>query len=87
MRSAAERVNSVIKEDLNILVNPIVYNKPRADILAQIATIVLLLHKAFAFIAKISIWLAECIAENHDINENLQPYYVPKSIRSIIQLE
>ena len=87
MRSAAERVNSVIKEDLNILVKPIVYNKPRADILAQIATIVLLLHKAFAFIAKISIWFAECNAGNHDIDENLQSYSVPKSIRSIIQLE
>jgi len=46
MRSAAERVNSVIKEDLKILNHPIVYNKQRADILAQITTIVLLIYKA-----------------------------------------
>ncbi len=87
MRFASERINSVIKEDLNILINPIVYNKQRADILAQIAATVLLLYKAFAFIAKISILLVECIASNCDVDVTLQPYYVPKSVRSLIQLE
>ncbi len=87
MRSAAERVNSVIKEDLNILNHPIVYNKQRADILAQITTIVLLIYKGFSFIAKISALWAGCIALKSDVDEKLQPFFVPAPIRSLIQLE
>ena len=87
MRTAAERVNSVIKEDLEMLEKPIVYNQHQADILAQITGIVLLIYKAFSFIAKISALLAEYIASKFDIDKKLKPYYVPKSIRSLIQLE
>jgi len=56
-----KRVNSIIKEDLKIIDKPIVYNKQRADILAQIAAIALLLYRAFAFIIKISM-LAEKVS-------------------------
>ena len=42
-RSASERSNSTIKEDLKILEKPRVLNGPRANILAQIAAIALLL--------------------------------------------
>ena len=87
IRSAAERLNSVIKEDLEILIHPIVYNRQQANILAQITTIVLLIYKGFSFIARISALWAECIALKSDINEKLQPFYVPASIRSLIQLE
>ena len=44
LRSASERSNSTIKEDLKILEKPRVLNSPRANILAQIAAIVLLLN-------------------------------------------
>ena len=87
-RSASERVNSVIKEDLKIIDKPIVYNKQRADILGQIAAIVLLLYRAFSFIVKISMLFAEFELSNDPaVAEKLKPHYVPKSILSLIQRE
>jgi hypothetical protein len=87
-RSASERVNSVIKEDLKIIDKPIVYNKERADILAQIAAITLLLYRAFAFIIKISMLFAKYRSSNDTIiAKKLEPHYVPKSILSLIQRE
>ena len=47
------------KNDLKILDKPIIFNKQRADILAQIAAITLLLQRAFAFIVKISALLIQ----------------------------
>ncbi len=52
IRSASERSNSTIKEDLKIIDRPRVIGRPRAGILNQIAAIVLLLTRAFAFIVK-----------------------------------
>ncbi len=87
-RSASERMNSFIKEDLKIIDKPIVYNKQRADILAQIAAIVLLLYRAFSFIVKISMLCAKYQSSNNPaIEKQLQPHYVPKSILSLIQRE
>ncbi len=87
-RSASERVNSIIKEDLNIINKPIVYNKQRADILAQIAAIVLLLYRAFSFIVKISMLFAKYrSSKDPAIEKLLQPHPVPKSILSLIQRE
>ena len=81
-------MNSIIKEDLKIIDKPIVYNKQRADILAQIAAIALLLYRAFAFIVKISMLFAKYLASKDPvIAEKLQPHYVPKSILSLIQRE
>jgi hypothetical protein len=53
MRSASERANSTIKEDLKILEKPKVITGSRANIFAQMATIVLLLKHAFSFIVVI----------------------------------
>ncbi|MCK5096550.1 MAG: hypothetical protein KAR45_00515 [Desulfobacteraceae bacterium] len=87
-RSASERANSTIKEDLRIIDKPIVYNKERADILSQIAAIVLLLKRAFTFIVRISIlFMKYNVSKDPDILKQLQPHYVPKSILSLIQLE
>ena len=87
-RSASERVNSIIKEDLRIIDKPIVYNKQRADILAQIAAIALLLYRAFAFIVKISMLFVKYRASKDPaIAIKLQPHYVPQSILSLIQRE
>jgi len=88
-RSASERVNSVIKEDLKIIEKPIVYNKVRADILAQIAAIALLLYRAFKFIVKISMLYAKYLKSNKEpaIEKQLQPHYLPQCILSLIQRE
>jgi hypothetical protein len=87
-RSASERSNSTVKETLNILEKPIVYNKVRADILVQIATIVLLLYRAFAFIVKISmLFMKYRETQDPDIAKKLQAFEVPKAIRNIIQRE
>ena len=63
---------------------PIVYNKQRADILAQIATIALLLYRAFAFIVKISMLFANYgSSKDPAIAKQLQPHYVSQSILSL----
>ncbi len=87
-RSASERSNSTIKETLNILEKLIVYNKVRADILAQMAAIALLLYRAFTFVVKISVLFMK-YRESKDpaIAKKLQSFEVPKSIRTISQRE
>ena len=87
-RSASERSNSTIKETLNILEKPIVYKKERADILAQISAISLLLYRAFAFVVKISVlFMKYQDTQDPVIAKQLQPFEVPTSIRNIIQRE
>lgn len=87
-RSASERSNSTIKETLHILEKPIVYNKIRADILVQIATIALLLYRAFTFIVKISVlFMKYRETQDPDIAKKLEPFEVPRSILNIIQRE
>ncbi|WP_300465303.1 hypothetical protein [Desulfobacula sp.] len=87
-RSASERANSTIKEDIKIIDKPIIYNKTRADILSQIAAIVLLLHRAMVFIARTTLLLQKCSDSNDPgaINK-IVGTPIPKSIRSLIQLE
>ena len=55
IRSASERAYSTMKEDLKILEKPRILNAQRAAILAQMAAIVLLLHRAFKFVVKTSV--------------------------------
>jgi len=88
LRSASERSNSTMKEDLKILVNPKVLNKVRADILAHMAVIILLLKRAFSFIVKMTI-LFRKYRKSHDpaVREKLQPPAVPQSILRLVQLE
>jgi hypothetical protein len=79
------RFTTMIK---NTIDKPIVYNKQRADILAQFAAISLLLYRAFAFIVKISMLFANYrSSKDPAIAIKLQPHYVPKSILSLIQRE
>ncbi len=88
MRSASERANSTIKEDIRILEKPRVVDGPRANILAQMAGIVLLLKRAFSFIAKITNRFRKLFKTNDPaIKEKLKPPFITKSIRNIIQLE
>ena len=77
-----------MKEDLKILEKPRVLNNPRANILAQMAGIVLLLGRAFKFIVRLTILFRKLHKTNDpDIKEKLKPPSIPKSILSLIQLE
>ena len=87
-RSAAERANSTMKEDLKILEKPRILNAQRAAILAQMAAIVLLLHRAFNFVVKTTIQFTKLYQTNDPaIKEKLQLPRIPKSILNLIQLE
>ena len=79
LRSASERANSTIKEDIKILEKPRVLNRFRANILAQMAAITLLLKRALSFIVKTTIQFRKGLEPN--------PPPVPKSIQNIIQIE
>jgi len=88
IRSASERANSTMKEDLKILEKPRILNAQRAAILAQLAAIVLLLRRAFNFIVKSSILFTKLHqTDDPAIKEKLKPPSIPKSIRNLIQLE
>jgi hypothetical protein len=88
IRSASERANSTIKEDLKILEKPRILNAQRANILAQVAAIALLLHRAFKFVVKTTILFTKLHQTNDPaIKENLKPPRIPKSILNLIQLE
>jgi len=67
---------------------PRVLNSSRADILSQMAAIVLLLKRAFKFIVKITILFRQLHRTNDpNIKEKLKPPSVPKSIMNLIQME
>ncbi len=88
IRSASERANSTMKEDLKILEKPRVLNSSRANILSQMAGIVLLLSRAFKFIVRLTILFRKLHRTNDpDIKEKLKLPSVPKSVLSLIQLE
>ena len=88
IRSASERANSTMKEDLKILEKPRVLNASRSNILAQLAAIVLLLKRTFNFIVRITILFRKLYQTNDPgIIEILRPPSVPKSIQRLIQLE
>jgi len=88
IRSASERANSTMKEDLKILEKPRVLNSSRANILAQMAGIVLLLSRAFKFILRLTILFRKLHRTNDpDIKKKLKPPSIPKSIQCLIQLE
>lgn len=79
LRSASERANSTIKEDIKILEKPRVLNRFRANILAQMAGITLLLKRALSFIVKTTIQFAKGLEP--------KPPPIPKSFQNIIQIE
>jgi hypothetical protein len=88
IRSASERSNSTLKEDLKIIDKPRVLKISRADILAQMAAIVLLLKRAFKFVAKITILFMKLNqTDDPDIKDKLKPPSIKKSILSLIHLE
>jgi hypothetical protein len=88
IRSASERSNSTMKEDLKVLDKPKVMNSSRANILAQMAAVVLLLKRAFSFIVRTTNSVRNPNQSNAQaVKEKLKPPSIPKSIANIIQLE
>lgn len=83
-RSASERVNSTVKEDLKILDKPRILNINRANILAQLSAIALLLTRAFRFVVRVTALMRK---PKHIRDQKLKPPQIPKSILNIIQLE
>jgi hypothetical protein len=83
IRSASERSNSTIKEDKKIIHKPRVLNISRANILSQMAAIVLLLTRAFSFVVKITCRIRKLL----DSKGSLRPKdLLPDIPRSIIRL-
>jgi hypothetical protein len=77
-----------MKEDLKIIDKPRVMNGPRANILAQIAAIVLLLTRGLSFVVRITKLFMKLHKTNDpNLKEKLKPPYIPRSIQNIIQLE
>ena len=87
LRSAAERSNATLKEDLGILVNPRVMDIKRANILVQLSSIVLLLVKALRFIVQTTL---ECRGEQKSKSEpknKTKSPKIPTFLRNMVQLE
>jgi len=77
-----------MKEDLKILDKPRVLKGSRANILAQMAAIVLLLKRAFSFIVRVTNQIRKLLHTNDQaVKEKLKPPFIPKSICNVIQLE
>jgi len=88
LRSASERSNSSLKDNLKILDHPRVMSSTRAAILAQMAAIVLLLKRAFSFIVRITILSRKFLhSKDPALLKRLNPPSIPKSIANIIQKE
>jgi len=88
IRSASERANSTMKEDQKILDKPRVMNRSRANVLAKMAAIALLLKRAFSFIIRTTNLFRKLHKTNDpNIKDKLKPPSVSKSIIKLIQLE
>jgi uncharacterized membrane-anchored protein len=85
MRSASERANSTLKEDIKILDKPRVMNRKRANILSQMAAIALLLVRGFSFVVKITCKLNLLQSGNMAIKDLLP--HIPQSLLRLLQIQ
>ena len=85
MRSASERVNSTLKEDIKVLDKPRVLSRSRANILSQMAAIVLLLVRGFSFVVKITCKLNQLRSGKITIKDLLP--HIPKSLIRLLQIQ
>ena len=88
LRSASERSNSTMKEDLKILDKPRVIGSKRAAILVMLAAIFLLCKRGFGFIARVTHMLRK-FRQTRDpkLESWLKQPEIPQFIRNLIQLE
>ena len=88
LRSASERSNSTMKEDLKILDKPRVIGGRRAAVLVLLAAIFLLCKRGFAFIARVTHMLRRFRqTKDPKLERWLKHPEIPKSIRNPIQRE
>jgi hypothetical protein len=88
IRSASERSNSTLKENIKILDKPRVLNVTRANILAQLAATVLLLTRAFSFIVKTTCQLRKLHKPKDTAsNKNFRTPSIPRSILKLLQIQ
>jgi len=85
LRSSSERTNSSVKVEFHILDKPKVLNRQRANILAQMAGIVLLLKRSFSFIVKITIRIRKLCHNKDNAKKKLSLRIIAKSILNIIK--
>ena len=86
IRSASERANSSLKEDIKILDKPRVLNATRANILAQMAAIVLLLMRGFSFIVKTTCKIRK-LQSKTSVGRNDLMLHIPKSILRLLKIQ
>jgi len=86
-RSASERANSTLKDDIKILDKPRVLNATRADILAQMAAIVLLLQRGFSFIVKTTCKIRKLLQSKTSLDTNDLMSNIPKSILRLLKIQ
>jgi hypothetical protein len=84
IRSASERSNSTLKEDIKILDKPRVLKASRANSLAQMAAIALLLIRAFTFVVKTTCRIRK---SNAFVKNTDRLPYIPKSILQLLQIQ
>jgi hypothetical protein len=88
LRSASERSNSTMKEDLKILDKPRVIGSKRAAILVLLAAIFLLCKRGFGFIARVTHMLRKfCQTKDPKLARWLKHPEIPQFIRNLIQRE
>jgi hypothetical protein len=85
MRSASERANSTLKEDIKVLDKPRVIGRPSANILSQMAAIALLLIRGFSFIVKTTLKL-KLLQSGKLLIKDLLPN-IPKSLLRLLQIQ
>jgi len=88
LRSASERSNSTMKDDLKILDKPRVIGGRRAAVLVLLAAIFLLFKRGFAFIVRVTHMLRRFRqTKDPKLARWLKHPEIPKSIRNLIQRE
>lgn len=88
LRSASERSNSTMKDDLKILDKPRVIGGRRAAVLVLLAAIFLLFKRGFAFIVRVTHMLRRFRqTKDPKLARWLKNPEIPKSIRNLIQRE
>lgn len=85
MRSASERANSTLKEDIKVLDKPRVIGRRSANILSQMAAIALLLIRGFSFIVKATCKL-KLLQSGKLLIKDLLPH-IPKSLLRLLQIQ
>lgn len=86
IRSASERANSTLKEDIKILDKPRVMSRCRANILSQMAAIALLLVRGFSFVVKTTCKLKKLLHSDKESKKDPLPR-ISKSILRLLQVQ